>query len=129
MLYDVVAVGVPEDAPCLKSSVQCLVAKPCNSLHQPVLCRVEVVVRALYLVQAPDVAIVGLNINVLSWLEAVGKNAVKNCNVGVLTRGVGSRDPNQNPRENIHPKLVAKCGLAGIFEGAKGVPLPCGSLL
>ena len=79
MLYDVVVVGVPEDALCLKSSVQCLVARPC---------RVAVFVRALYLVQAPDIAVVSLN--TLSWLKAVGKNALKTCNVGVLTRGVGS---------------------------------------
>jgi len=82
------AVHVPEDAPHLKSSVQGLVARPCNSLHHPVLHRVAVIVRALYLVRAPDVAVVGLN--ALSWLEAVCKNAVKNCNVSVLTRGVGS---------------------------------------
>ena len=102
-------------------------AGPCNSLHHPVLRRVAVIVRALYLVRAPDVAVVGLD--TLSWLKAVCENAVKNCNVGVLTRGVGSRDPNQIPRENIHPELVAKRGLAGIFKGAEGVPLPCGSLL
>ena len=127
VLSDVVAVYVPEDAPCLKPSVQGLVVGPCNSLHHLVLRRVAVVVWALYLFRAPDVAVVGLDR--LSWLEAVCKNAVKNCNVGVLTRGVGSQDPNQIPRENIHPKLVAKCRLADIFEGDEGVPLPCGSFL
>jgi hypothetical protein len=79
MLYDVVVVGVPEDALRLKLSVQCLVARPC---------RVAVFVWALYLVQAPDIAIVSLN--TLSWLKAVGQNAPKIYNVGVLTRGVGS---------------------------------------
>ncbi len=127
MLSDVVTVYVPEDAPRLKPSVQGLVAGPCNSLHHPVLHRVAVVVWALYLVRAPDVAVVGLD--TLSWLEAVCKNAVKKFNVGVLTRGVGSRDPNQIPRENINPELVAKRRLAGIFERSEGVPLPCDSLL
>ena len=98
-----------------------------QSLHHPVLRRVAVVVRALYLVWAPDIAIVGLD--TLSWLEAVCENTDKNCNIGILTHGVGSQDPNQIPRENIHPELVVKRGLAGIFEGAEGVPLPCGSLL
>ena len=127
MLSDVVAVHVPEDAPHLKLYIQGLVAGPCNFLHHPVLSRVAAVVRALYLVRAPDVAAVGLDS--LSSLEAVCENAIKNFNVGVLTRRVGSRDPNQIPRENIHPELVTKRRLAGIFEGAKGVSLPCGSLL
>ena len=75
ILSDVVAVYVPDDAPHLKPTVQGLVMRPCNSLHHPVLSQVAVVVRALYLVRAPDVAIVGLN--ALSWLEAVCENAVK----------------------------------------------------
>jgi hypothetical protein len=57
-------------------------------------------------------------LDALSFLEAVCKNAVKNCNVSVLTRGVGSRDSNQIPRENIHPELVAERGLARIYKGA-----------
>ena len=74
MLSDVVAVYIPKDAPRIKPSVQGLVV-PCNSLHHPVLSRVAVFVRALYLVRAPDVAVVGHD--ALSWLEAVCENAVK----------------------------------------------------
>ena len=75
MLSDVVAVYIPKDAPRLKPSVQGLVVGPCNSLHHPVLSRVAVFVRALYLVRAPDVAVVCHD--ALSWLEAVCENAVK----------------------------------------------------
>jgi hypothetical protein len=34
-----------------------------------------------------------------------------------------------SPQKDVHPKLVAKCGLACILVGAKKVSLPCRTLL
>ncbi len=37
--------------------------------------------------------------------------------------------PNQIPREDVQPELVAECGLACVLVGTKEVPLPCCTLL
>ncbi len=45
------------------------------------------------------------------------------------TCGVWSLNPNQIPCKDVHPKLVAKRGLARVLVGTKEVPLPCRTLL
>jgi hypothetical protein len=101
--------------------------RPCCTLHLEVLRQVAVIVGALDLVGVPHVAVIGFDM--LAWLKTVDWNAVKNNNVGIPTCGVGTLDPNLNPRENVDSKLVLVRRFARILVQGKVVALLCRTLL
>ena len=90
-------------------------------LHCQVRDGVDVVLGALDLVGVPAVAVVGLD--ALAGLEEVREDGVKYLDVGPLTGGVGSLDPNELAREDVDAKLVAEGGLPRVLVGTEGVPL------
>ncbi len=126
MLHDVVAVGLPKDAPKFEASVEGLMSRPHASLHREILGGVAGVVRTFYLVRVTNVPVV--DFDPLSWLEK-SELVHEDLDVRPGAGGVGSPDPDQIPRENIDAELISQGGFARIFVGAEGVPLLCGPLL
>ena len=59
----------------------------------------------------------------------MGELVQKNLDIRPGAGGVGSADPNQIPRKDIHTQLIAEHGLPRVFVGTKGVPPHRGTLL
>ncbi len=72
MLQNVVVEDLGENPPVLELSVDCLMMRPCPSLHPQALLWVAGVLGELYFVKMPNILVVCLNL--LAQLQKVAKN-------------------------------------------------------
>ncbi len=77
MCHDVVAVNLLENTPVIEAAITGHVVKPNLTLHLQILSGIAVICGALYLYQAANIVIVGLNM--LTCLEEVGQYVANRC--------------------------------------------------